>query len=304
MIDRRDIAQGAFRANLGPLLALGEEHPRAEEVFVDGDRIRLSFGDTKRTFAWGDFPGLAPDAVAAAAQNAAVYAETEFGSVPPASPMISVKMPPDLRVTFTAPPVSAQWHARIRFLRLHRFSLDDYVSAGIMSEEQVEQIRELVAGGRMMIVSGGTMTGKTTLLRAILGELPANTDLCVIEDTPELRLAGDNVAYMQTTRGHDLSDLLRQSLRMSPERIVCGEVRGVEAIELVTAANTGHDGTLCTLHSHGARQALTQLHTQCRKVQPHFPYEEITAMEPVVLQLEGRGSQRRLREIWDARAAA
>lgn len=300
----REQAEAIFRRNLAPLLALGEEHADAEEIFVDGDRIRLSFGDWKRTYTWSDFPGLDEGAIQAAAQNAAVFAEQEFGSVPPARSLISVKMPPDLRVTFAAPPAAARWHARVRFLRSHRFTLADYVAAEIMSPSQADAIRELVApkdgsDPRNLIVSGGVMTGKTTLLRALLAELDPALDLCVIEDTPELSLPGENVAFLQTTLNHDLADLLRHTLRMSPDRIILGEVRGPEALELVTAMNTGHPGCMCTLHSDGASLALRRLHIQCRKAMPTLPYDEIEATQPVVLQLRGRGKSRKLVDIYD-----
>ena len=96
----------------------------------------------------------------------------------------------------------------------------------------------------------------------------------------------------------DLAALLRQTLRLTPDRIVLGEVRGPEALELVRAMNTGHDGTLCTLHSNGAGEALRRLHTLVAEAQPGFPFEGVLSAVDHVLQLEGRGDGRRLADIW------
>ena len=120
----------------------------------------------------------------------------------------------------------------------------------------------------------------------------------IIEDTPELAVPGENVVQLQTTLNVDLAALLRQTLRLTPDRIVLGEVRGPEALELVRAMNTGHDGTLCTLHSNGAGEALRRLHTLVAEAQPCFPFGGVVSAVDHVLQLEGRGDGRRLADIW------
>jgi type IV secretion system protein TrbB len=167
-----------------------------------------------------------------------------------------------------------------------------------MTEPQMQEVRRLLAERRNLVVSGGTGTGKTTLLRALLAEIAQAERLVIIEDTPELALAGDNVVHLHTTLTTDLALLLRQTLRLTPDRITLGEVRGPEALELVRAMNTGHDGTLCTLHSNGAAEALRRLHMLVAEAQPSFPFEGIVRAVDVVLQLEGRGERRRLVDIW------
>jgi type IV secretion system protein TrbB len=296
--DPRAVAEAVFRERLGPVLALAERHPDATDVFIDGDAIRLSLGDERLLFGFGDFPGLTPRAVEAAGAAAAVFAGAEFGPVPPARPLISVKIPPDLRVTFVCPPAADAWHVDIRFLRTRALTLEDYVRQGVMTWEQVEDVRNLLARRRTMIVSGGTGTGKTTLLRALLAEVAHRERLVIIEDTPELAVPGDNVVQLQTTLNVDLATLLRQTLRLTPDRIVLGEVRGPEALELVRAMNTGHDGVLCTLHSNGAEEALRRLHTLVAEAQPTFPMEGIVSGVDCVLQLEGRGDRRRLGPVF------
>jgi type IV secretion system protein VirB11 len=286
---------------MAPLIRLGIENEDASEVFVDGDQIVLSFGRERRRFRYADFPTLAPEDVRAAAKSAAVFGDVEFGSQPPATPLLSVKIPPDLRVSYVGPPAADRWHAAIRFLRTRCLTLDRYIEQGIMTEQQCAEIRSLVRERKNLVISGGTSSGKTTLLRAILGEIPHDERLLILEDTPELAIPGENVAHLYTCPGVDLAALLRQTLRMTPDRITLGEVRGPEALELVTAMNTGHDGTLCTLHSNGARRALTRLHTQCRKLQPHFPFEEIEEAVDAVIQIAGQGPERRVSEIWQVR---
>lgn len=296
--DPRVDAERAFRERMRPLLTLADEHPTATEVFVDGGDIRLSFGDERRLFGYADFPGLTPRSVQAAGATAAVFAGVEFGSHLPALPMISVKIPPDLRVTYVQPPAADQWHVAVRFLRTRRLTLEDYVGQGVMTGTQTQQIRRLLAERRNVIVSGGTGTGKTTLLRALLTEIAEIERLVVIEDTPELAVPGANVVHLHTTLNVDLAMLLRQTLRLTPDRITLGEVRGPEALELVRAMNTGHDGTLCTLHSNGAAEALRRLHTLVAEAQPSFPFAGIVAAVDVVVQLTGRGPGRKLAEIW------
>jgi Flp pilus assembly CpaF family ATPase len=113
----------------------------------------------------------------------------------------------------------------------------------------MQEVRLLLAERRNIIVSGSTGTGKITLLRALLTDIARSERLVIIEDTPELAVPGDNVVHLHTTLTTDLAMLLRQTLRLTPDRITLGEVRGPEALELVRAMNIAHDGTLCTLHS-------------------------------------------------------
>jgi type II/IV secretion system protein len=296
--DPRAVAEAVFRERLGPVLALAERHPDATDVFIDGDAIRLSLGDERLLFGFGDFPGLTPRAVEAAGAAAAVFAGVEFGPRPPALPLFSVKVPPDLRVTFVRPPAADGWHVDVRFLRTRALTLEDYWRQGVMTADQMSEIRQLLADRKTIIVSGGTGTGKTTLLRALLAEIADRERLVIIEDTPELAVPGENVVQLQTALNVDLAQLLRQTLRLTPDRIVLGEVRGPEALELVRAMNTGHDGTLCTLHSNGAGEALRRLHTLVAEAQPGFPFGGVLSAVDHVLQLEGRGDRRRLADIW------
>jgi type IV secretion system protein VirB11 len=295
--DPRAVAEEVFRDRLGPVLVLAERYPDASDVFIDGDTVRVCLGDERLALPISEF-GLTRRAVEAAGAAAAVFAGVEFGPSPPARPLLSVKIPPDLRVTFVRPPAADGWHVDIRFLRTRALTLDDYVRQGVMTPDQPAEVRSLLRTRKTVVVSGGTGTGKTTLLRALLAEVADRERLVVIEDTPELAVPGENVVQLQTTLNVDLAQLLRQTLRLTPDRIVLGEVRGPEALELVRAMNTGHDGTLCTLHSNGAGEALRRLHTLVAEAQPGFPFGGVLSAVDHVLQLEGRGDGRRLADIW------
>ena len=144
--DPRAIAEAVFRDRLGPVLALAERHPDATDVFIDGDAIRVSLGDERLLFGYADFPGLTPRAVEAAGAAAAVFAGVEFGPSPPARPLISVKIPPDLRVTFVRPPAADGWHVDVRFLRTRALTLEDYVRQGVMTRDQAAEVRRPARG--------------------------------------------------------------------------------------------------------------------------------------------------------------
>ena len=246
--------------------------------------------------------GLAPADVRAAVANAAVFADAEFGSRAPAVPLLSVKIPPDLRFTATIPPVSEGLHVAIRFLRARSLTLEDYVAQGAMTEGQLALVRRLVAEGRNVAVSGGTGSGKTTFLRAVLREVRTAGDdgerVLVLEDTPELSLEG--AIHFATARTATMAALLVHTLRMTPDRIVVGEVRGSEALELLTAMNTGHAGSWFTVHSNGKRMALRRLHSLAQRLQPELPYRDVTDAVDYVIQIEARrASERRIADIWE-----
>jgi len=299
LTDPRAAAEAACRDRLRPIIDLGARYPEASDVFIDGERITLSFGHERLRLDYADLPDLTPRTVQAAGLAAAVFAGVEFGPQLPALPLISVKIPPDLRVSYVIPPAAEKWHVAIRFMRSRRLTMADYVAQGVMSAGQADELEALLVGHRNLVVSGGTGTGKTTLLRALLELAAASRErLVIIEDTPELSVEGADVVHLHTSLGVDLALLLRQTLRLTPDRIALGEVRGPEALELVRAMNTGHDGTLCTLHSNGTEETLRRLHTLVAEAQPSFPLAGIEAAIDHVVQLEGRGNQRRLASIW------
>jgi type IV secretion system protein VirB11 len=296
--DLREVAARAFRDRLAPLLEAAARYPEATEILVDGDELRIDTGERMVRLEPADLPRFSECHVRAAVDAAAVFAGVEFGSAGSARPILSVKVPPDLRVSCCVPPASDRLHLAVRFLRARELTLDHYLRQRAITEDQLRHLRELLTSRKNIIVSGGTATGKTTLLRALLREIADDERLVILEDTPELALSGQNVVELHTTLAVDLATLLRQALRMRPDRLILGEVRGPEALELARAMNTGHDGTLATLHSNGAEEAIRRLHTLTAEAQPAFPFEAIRAAVDYIVQLTGRGAARRVTEIW------
>ena len=154
------------------------------------------------------------------------------------------------------------------------FTLAQYVEAGIMTEGQREAVCEAVARHRNILVIGGTGTGKTTLTNAIIQQIvthDARERIFIIEDTGEIQCVAANCVVYHTTLEVSMTKLLRTTLRMRPDRILVGEVRGPEALDLLMAWNTGHEGGVATLHANNALSGLNRLamlvsmHTECPK---------------------------------------
>ena len=171
------------------------------------------------------------------------------------APRVSAELPESgERFEGLLPPVVAAPTFAIRKPAVAVFTLTDYVAAGILSESQANVLRIGVAARANILVAGGTGTGKTTLTNALLAEVAKTNDRVVlIEDTRELQCLAENLVAMRTKDGvASLSDLVRSSLRLRPDRIPIGEVRGAEALDLLKAWGTGHPGGVGTLHAASA----------------------------------------------------
>jgi len=191
------------------------------------------------------------------------------------------------------------------------FSLDDYVGAGIMTAEHAAFIRQAVANRENILVGGGTASGKTTLTNAILKEIGKVAGrVLTVEDTLELQIEADEVVRQRTVRNGDavrrtMQDVVRDMLRLSPDRIIVGEVRGPEAIDMIQGWNTGHPGGVATIHCNSAPDALERLEDLL--IQGHYtpvPRQIAKAINvilfigPVTVRTaEGSRSQRRLLDI-------
>ncbi|WP_299632105.1 P-type conjugative transfer ATPase TrbB [uncultured Roseobacter sp.] len=197
------------------------------------------------------------------------------------------------------PPVVAAPTFAIRKPAVAVFTLDDYVQAGIMKGAAAEALREAVASRANILVAGGTSTGKTTLTNALLAEVAKTSDRVVlIEDTRELQCTTPNLVALRTKDGvATLSDLVRSSLRLRPDRIPIGEVRGAEALDLLKAWGTGHPGGIGTIHAGSAIGALRRLEQLIQEAVVTVPRALIAETIDVLAILQGRGSDRRLAEL-------
>jgi len=191
-------------------------------------------------------------------------------------PLMGATLPGGARIQFVAPSATrGDWALAIRRHRLVDLPLDAYdrgpidrVAAGPDGDPLVDPIgylRRAVGARRTILVSGGTSTGKTTFLNALLREVPAHERVILVEDTPEVRLHGENGLGLVAVKGDlgearvSTDDLLQAALRLRPDRIVLGELRGKEAVSFLRAINTGHPGSFSTIHANTAAGALDQL---------------------------------------------
>ena len=197
------------------------------------------------------------------------------------------------------PPVVSAAAFSIRKPAVAVFTLDDYSASGIMTAAHAEILRKAVVERRNILVAGGTSTGKTTLTNALLAEVAKSDDRVVlIEDTRELQCQARNLVALRTKDGvATLSDLVRSSLRLRPDRIPIGEVRGAEALDLLKAWGTGHPGGIGTIHAGTALGALRRLEQLIQEAVVTVPRALIAETIDIIAVLAGRGTQRRLTEL-------
>jgi type IV secretion system protein TrbB len=287
------ISRGArmLRTALGPAIAAWLEDPIVVEVMLnpDGrlwvDRLTEGLKDTGERLSAADGERIVR-----------LVAHHVGAEVHPASPRL-----PETGERFEGlvPPVVAAPAFAIRKPAVAVFTLDDYAAAKIITTSQAEILRSSVAQRRNILVAGGTSTGKTTLVNALLAEVAKTGDRVVlIEDTRELQCKAQNLVPLRTKDGViSLSDLVRSSLRLRPDRIPIGEVRGPEALDLLKAWGTGHPGGIGTIHAGSALGALRRLEQLIQEAVVTVPRALIAETINVIAVLSGRGSQRRLAEL-------
>ncbi|GAA0211129.1 type IV secretion system protein VirB11 [Brevundimonas nasdae] len=214
-------------------------------------------------------------------------------------PRISAELPGGERFEGLIAPVVAAPSFAIRKPAVAVFRLDAYVAAGVMTERQADGLREAVSNRKNILVVGGTSTGKTTLVNALLAEIAESGDRVVlIEDTRELQCAAPNLVALRAKDGAaTLADLVRSALRLRPDRIPIGEVRGAEALDLIKAWGTGHPGGVGTLHAGSAMGALHRLEQLTQEAVVTAPRALIAETIDLIAVLAGRGGARRLTEL-------
>jgi pilus assembly protein CpaF len=263
--DRDTVAARILRdtVGLGPLEDLLAD-PAVEEVMVNGaDRVYVERGGRIE-------PAPAVFADEEELRNAIERILAPLGRrVDELSPMVDARLSDGSRVNVVIPPLAIDGPVvSIRRFGAQRPGPRDLVELGTLTEEQHDALRTAVSARRSILVSGGTGSGKTTLLNALSSFVDPTERVVTIEDAAELRLQQPHVVRLESRpagvegRGEvTVRDLVRNALRMRPDRIVIGEVRGPEALDLLTALNTGHDGALSTVHANSPSDALTRIET-------------------------------------------
>lgn len=212
-------------------------------------------------------------------------------------PVVSAELPETgERFEGLLPPVSPSPCFAIRKPAKVLYRLSDYVDAQIMTPLQAKALRGAVEAQKNIVVVGGTSSGKTTLVNALLAEVAASGDrVILIEDTRELHCAAEDCVSLRTKPGvAALADLVRSTLRLRPDRIIVGEVRGPEALDMLKAWNTGHPGGITTLHANSAHAGLYRLEQLIQEAVVTVPRRLIAEAIDIVVFLKGRGSARRV----------
>src|SRR4051794_18439909 len=227
-----------------------------------------------------------------------------------ASPLCDARLPDGSRVNVVIPPLALSGPClTIRRFRRHGFSLAELVDNGTLSEELSSFLARCVRARASILVSGGTGSGKTTTLGALSGVLPEGERIVTIEDAAELRLRQPHVVRLEARppnlegRGEvTIRQLVRNALRMRPDRIVVGEVRGAEALDMLMALNTGHDGSLTTVHANSPPDALRRVETLALMAGVGLPHAAVreqlaSALQLVVHQARAPDGRRRVEAV-------
>ena len=225
-----------------------------------------------------------------------------------AHPILDARLPDGSRVAAVIPPCSLDGTTlTIRKFQPRVFSAEELVRVGTMTREVLGALQAAIDAHKNILISGGTSTGKTTLLGALTAFLPTEDRVVLIEDTAELHLEMPNLVRLEARRQQadlpavTIRDLLRAALRHRPDRIIVGEVRGGEAFDLIQALNTGHRGSLSTVHANAAAHALDRMAACVLQSGLALPYaairQQVATSIDLVLHLERRRGVRRVDEL-------
>ncbi len=226
------------------------------------------------------------------------------------SPTVDARLPDGSRVNAVIPPVAIDGPTiTIRKFQKEKFTVEQLINFGTLTKNMAEFIRACVVSHLNIIISGGTGSGKTTLLNVLSGFIPEDERIVTIEDAAELKLQQEHIVRMEAkppnSEGRNavtIRDLVRNALRMRPDRIVVGEVRSGEALDMLQAMNTGHDGSLTTLHSNSPRDTISRLETMCLMAGIDLPLKVVreqiaAAVDLIIHESRLRDGTRRVTSI-------
>ena len=289
-----------LRTALGPVIAEALADPFVIEVMVnpDGslrlDKLGQGRIDTGERLAASEVERIIR--LVASHVRAEVHAD---------SPIISAELPPredgmsGERFEGLLPPVALGPCFAIRKPAARIYTLTDYVADRILLPVQADALKQAVKDRRNILVVGGTSSGKTTLANALLAEMAGLDErVILIEDTRELQCAAPDCVPLRTRSGIvSMADLVRSTLRLRPDRIIVGEVRGAEALDMLKAWNTGHPGGIATIHANSARSSLYRLEQLISEAVVTVPRRLIAEAIDLIVFIHGRGTGRRIETI-------
>ncbi len=285
---------------MGPEIASALADPRTQEIMVNPDgALRIDRLGEGRIDTGVRIP---PAQVERIIRLVASHARAEIHGD---RPVISAELPPHAegrageRFEGVLPPVSEAPCFSIRKPAERLHLLENYVAESIMPAEAAELLRTAVADRLNILVAGGTSSGKTTLANALLAEMASvDARVILIEDTRELQCPLPDTVALRTRAGAaSMTDLVRSTMRLRPDRIVVGEVRGPEALDMLKAWNTGHPGGIATVHANSARAALTRIEQLVQEAVVTVPRQLIAEAIDIIVFIAGRGAGRRVAAI-------
>ncbi len=226
------------------------------------------------------------------------------------SPMVDARLPDGSRVNAVIPPVAIDGPTiTIRKFQKGKLSVEQLIQFGSLTKNMADFIRACVMARLNIIISGGTGSGKTTLLNVLSSFIPEDERIVTIEDAAELKMQQDHVVRMESKPANSegrnsvtIRDMVRNSLRMRPDRIIVGEVRGGESLDMLQAMNTGHDGSLTTLHANTPRDSISRLETMCMMAGMDLPVRVIreqiaSAIDLIIQQSRLKDGSRKVTSI-------
>lgn len=288
-----------LRTAMGPAIEAALGDPRVIEIMVNPDGVlRIDLLGEGRVDTQ---VRIAPDQVERIIRLVASHVRSEVHGD---RPIVSAELPAHgegagERFEGILPPVATAPCFAIRKPAARIHSLGDYVADGIMSWDVTELLRQAVLHRANILVAGGTSSGKTTLANALLNEMAEIDErVVIIEDTRELQCPAADTVALRTRAGHvTIGDLVRSTLRLRPDRIIVGEVRGPEALDMLKAWNTGHPGGIATVHANGAAAALHRLESLVQEAVVTVPRRLIAEAIDLVVFISGRGLARRVAAV-------
>lgn len=292
--------QAMLRTAMGPAIAEALADPLVVEIMVNPDGVlrldRLGEGRVETGHC------LVPAQVERIVRLVASHLRSEIHA---ASPIVSAELPAHCdglggeRFEGILPPVALGPCFSIRKPAARIYTLIDYVRDRVMTAEAARLLSIAAVERRNILIAGGTSSGKTTLANALLAEIASLGErVILIEDTRELQSTAADTVALRTRPGMvTMADLVRSTLRLRPDRIIVGEVRGGEALDMLKAWNTGHPGGIATVHANSAVSALYRLEQLIQEAVPMVPRRLVAEAIDLVLFISGRGSGRRLETI-------
>lgn len=299
MSEKSNVFRDAIQNSLGPIKHLLED-VTVSEIMINGhDQIFIEKkGKLEKTSA--SFPD--EDSLRAAVNS---IAQSVGRRVSEEEPRLDARLPEGYRIAVVIPPCAKGTTVAIRKFSSTKISFADYIRLGTLTEDSARFLDICMFLGKNIIVSGGTGSGKTTLLSVLTSRIPKGQRLIIIEDTAELQVDYDHAVFFETRQADafgkgevTIKDLVKSALRLRPDRIIVGEVRSSEALDLLSAMNTGHKGCLGTVHANTPEDAIVRLEALAQggdsKISEKALRQQVSSAIDVIVQISryGDGSRR------------